>query len=282
MEIFKKSSDMRAWSDAIHRTGETISFVPTMGYLHEGHLSLMEKGKDLSSTLVVSIFVNPTQFGENEDLGAYPTNIKRDLELIEAKGANAVFLPDKQEIYPENYQTYVTLDHLPSHLCGLSRPVHFRGVATVVTKLFNIVRPDTAIFGAKDFQQLQVIRQLNRDLNFNINIVGAPIVRESDGLAMSSRNAYLKPEERESALSLNRSCLKAQKMVEAGENRADVIKSEIEKFIDSFAHTKIDYISLCDPNTLDEVQKVEKEALFALAVHVGRARLIDNIIIKTA
>ncbi|MBF0413426.1 MAG: pantoate--beta-alanine ligase [Desulfamplus sp.] len=279
MEIFKTSSDMRAWSDAMHRRGETISFVPTMGYLHEGHLSLMEQGINLCSSLVVSIFVNPTQFGANEDLDGYPTNIKRDIQLIESKGARVLFLPDRKEMYPENYQTYINLEHLPKHLCGLSRPVHFRGVATIVAKLFNIIKPDAAIFGAKDFQQLQVIRQLNRDLNFNINIIGAPIVREHDGLAMSSRNSYLKPEERESALSLSKSCIKAKEMVQSGEKDANAIKGEIKSFIESFPHTKIDYISICKPETLNEVAEIKGEVLFALAVQVGKARLIDNILI---
>ncbi|MBF0572659.1 MAG: pantoate--beta-alanine ligase, partial [Desulfamplus sp.] len=272
MKIFKKASDMREWSDRMHRAGETISFVPTMGYLHEGHLSLMEKGKTVSSSLVVSIFVNPTQFGENEDLSAYPTNIERDIELIEKKGANALFLPDKKEIYPENYQTYISLEYLPNHLCGLSRPIHFRGVATIVAKLFNIVRPDAAIFGAKDFQQLRVIRQLNRDLNFGINIIGSPIVRESDGLAMSSRNAYLTPEQRQSALSLSQSLLKAKELVESGERYANIIKSNIRNFIDSFPHTQIDYISISDPDTLNELIEIDREVLFALAVQVGKAR----------
>ncbi|MBF0229683.1 MAG: pantoate--beta-alanine ligase [Desulfamplus sp.] len=280
MEIFKRASDMREWSDQMHRVGETISFVPTMGYLHEGHLSLIEKGKSVSSSLVVSIFVNPAQFGENEDLNAYPTNIERDIELIKKKGANALFLPDKKEIYSENYQTYISLEYLPNHLCGLSRPVHFRGVATIVAKLFNIVRPDAAIFGAKDFQQLQVIRQLNRDLNFGINIIGSPIVRENDGLAMSSRNAYLTPEQRQSALSLSQSLLKAKEIVKSGERYANIIKSNIRNFIDSFPYTKIDYISICDPDTLNELIEIDREFLFALAVQVGKARLIDNMLIK--
>lgn len=282
MEIFKTSSEMRAWSDAMHRSGETISFVPTMGYLHDGHLSLMEKGRSICSSLVVSIFVNPTQFGENEDLAAYPKSIDRDLQLIESKGGKAVFLPDREEIYPENYQTYVTLESLPNHLCGISRPVHFRGVATIITKLFNIVRPDVAIFGTKDFQQLQVIRQLNHDLNFGIEIIGAPIVRESDGLAMSSRNKYLKPEQRASALSLSQACLKVKQMVEAGERDASGLKSKIKNFIDSFPETRVDYISICNPNTLDEVTEIDGEVLFALAVEVGRARLIDNILVGSS
>lgn len=279
MEILKTASDMKAWSDVMHKSGETISFVPTMGYLHEGHLSLMAKGVSICSSLVVSIFVNPTQFGENEDLDAYPKNIDRDLQLVKSKGAKAVFLPDKSDIYPENYQTYVELQHLPNHLCGLSRPVHFRGVATIVTKLFNIVRPDVAIFGAKDFQQLQVIRQLNRDLNFGINIIGMPIVRESDGLAMSSRNKYLKPEQRESALSLSRSCQKAVKMIGEGEKDSSNIKLQIKNFIESFPDTTVDYISICDPETLNEIKEIDDEVLFAVAVQVGKSRLIDNTLI---
>ncbi|SLM28326.1 Pantothenate synthetase [Desulfamplus magnetovallimortis] len=280
MKIIKTSKDMRSWSDAMHTEGKTIAFVPTMGFLHEGHLSLMDIGKSLCSTLAVSIFVNPTQFGANEDLDAYPTNIERDLELAKKHGAQAIFLPDKSDIYPAGYQSYVSLEHLPAHLCGLSRPEHFRGVTTVVTKLFNIVRPDTAVFGSKDYQQLQIIKQLNKDLDFNINIVGAPIVRESDGLAMSSRNAYLKPEERESALSLSRSRLMAESDVKSGEKSAATIKSKIKKFIESFDHTKIDYISICNPETLDEIDIIEGKTLLALAVHVGKARLIDNIILE--
>ncbi len=282
MKIFKKAADMRAWCNGLHISGETISLVPTMGYFHEGHLSLMDKGRSMCSTLVVSIFVNPTQFGENEDLEAYPMDIERDLELAREKGAKAVFLPERQEMYPPGSQTYVTLEKLPAHLCGISRPVHFRGVATVVTKLFNIIRPDAAVFGAKDYQQLQVIRQMNQDLNFGIKIIGAPIVREPDGLAMSSRNAYLKPEQRESALSLSKSCQKAKKMIEDGIRDADIIKKDIHDYIDSFPHTNVDYISICDPASLDEIKDISDKVLFALAVQVGRSRLIDNILIEPA
>jgi len=282
MKIVKSSREMREWSDNVHRNGETIAFVPTMGYFHGGHLSLMDIGKDLCSSLVVSIFVNPTQFGENEDLDAYPMDIEKDLKLAKEKGASAVFLPHRDEIYPKNYQSYVTLEHLPHHMCGLSRPVHFRGVATVVTKLFNIVKPDSAIFGSKDFQQLQIIKQLNIDLNFGINIVGAPIIRESDGLAMSSRNIYLKPGEREAALGLSKSRIKAKEMIHAGEKDAGVIKSRLKEFIESSGQAEVDYMSICDPDTLDEIEKIDQSVLFALAVHVGKARLIDNIVINAA
>lgn len=253
-----------------------------MGYFHEGHLSLMDKGISMCSALVVTIFVNPTQFGENEDLDAYPMDIERDLDLARQRGAKAVFLPDRLEMYPSGYQTYVNIEDLPNHLCGLSRPVHFRGVATVVTKLFNIIRPDVAIFGAKDFQQLQVIRRMNSDLNFGIKIIGAPIVRENDGLAMSSRNAYLKPEHRESALSLSRSCEKARKMIARGISDPDEIKKTVRTYIESFPHTTVDYISLCHPETLDEVESIKGSVLFALAVQVGKSRLIDNTLIVPA
>ena len=280
MKIFKQASEIRTWCDGLHIAGETISLVPTMGYFHEGHLSLMDKGSSMCSTLVVSIFVNPTQFGENEDLDAYPMDIERDIELAREKGTKAVFLPERQEMYPPGSQTYVNLEKLPAHLCGISRPVHFRGVATIVTKLFNIVRPDVAIFGAKDYQQLQIIRQMNQDLNFGIKIVGAPIVRESDGLAMSSRNAYLKPEHRESALSLSRSCQKAKKMIEEGITDPDVIKKAVYNYIESFPHTNVDYISICNPNTLDEAEYIQGKVLFALAVQVGKSRLIDNMLME--
>ncbi|MBF0200347.1 MAG: pantoate--beta-alanine ligase [Desulfamplus sp.] len=279
MKIFKNNESMGAWSNAMHKAGETIALVPTMGYFHDGHLSLMKIGREAESRMAVSIFVNPAQFGANEDLDAYPMNIERDLELAENIGADAVFMPDKEEIYPNGYQSYVTLKYLPGHLCGISRPTHFRGVATVVTKLFNIIKPDTAVFGSKDYQQLQIIKQLNKDLNFGINIVGAPIVRETDGLAMSSRNAYLRPEERESALSLSRSLEKAKKMVASGTTKSSIVKEHIREYIEGFEHTEIDYISICDPETLDDMETIDKPALLAMAVQVGRARLIDNTIL---
>ena len=273
---------MRTWSDTMQRGGESVSLVPTMGYFHDGHLSLMDLGKKEASTLAVSLFVNPTQFGENEDLDAYPMDIDRDLALAEARGVDAVFLPGRDEIYPQGYQTTISLEQLPHHLCGLSRPVHFGGVATVVTKLFNIVRPQVAIFGSKDFQQLQIIRQLNRDLNFDIKIIGAPIVREPDGLAMSSRNAYLKPEERESALSLSRSRVKVREMINAGERDPKKIIQKMTTFIESFDHTRIDYINICNPTTLEDVKTIAGDTLYALAVHVGNARLLDNCLIQMA
>ncbi len=282
MEILKTVSEMQAWSDNIHQKGNQICLVPTMGYFHEGHLSLMEKGKEFCPDLVVSLFVNPTQFGENEDLDSYPANIERDVKLAEKKGVSVVFMPDKKEIYPDRFQTYVELTELPGHLCGLSRPVHFRGVATVVTKLFNIVKPDVAIFGSKDFQQLQIIRRMVKDLNYNIKIVGCPIVREDDGLAMSSRNAYLSPEQRQSALCLSKSLEKAENIILNGETITKTVIKELESYIKSFPFTEIDYISICDPDTLDEIGDINNAypLLIAMAVYVGKTRLIDNRIIN--
>jgi len=282
MKLISSTTQMQEWSDEIHKKGNRISLVPTMGFFHQGHLSLMEKGKELCSHLVVSIFVNPAQFGENEDLDAYPTDIERDIDLAGEKGASVVFLPDRETMYPDKFQTYVKLSLLPDHLCGISRPDHFRGVATIVTKLFNIVKPDVAIFGAKDFQQLQVIRRMTIDLNYNIEIVGCPIFREADGLAMSSRNTYLKQEQRVSALSLSKSIEKARQMIAGGQQNPMTIKKEITTFVNSFPGTDIDYITLCDPETLDDINQIAKPVLLALAVKVGKTRLIDNAVIDPA
>ncbi len=248
-----------------------------MGFLHEGHLSLMREGRELADHVVVSIFVNPTQFGPGEDLEAYPRNFERDCELAEKTGADVIFAPDdNSELYGKNFQTYVRLENLPDHLCGISRPVHFRGVATVVTKLFNIVKPHIAIFGQKDYQQLLVIRQMVRDLNFDIRIVGAPIVREPDGLAMSSRNSYLTAEQRQYGLSLHQSLKKAQTLLDTGITRSSELISAATRIITSHPETSVDYITICDPETLDDMETIDRPALMALAVRVGKTRLIDN------
>ena len=273
---------MQAWSATKKKQGKTTTLVPTMGYLHKGHVSLLEIGKPLSDELVLSIFVNPTQFGPNEDLGAYPSNIQNDLELAQQAGVTAVFLPDKNEMYGPDYQTHVSLDHLPQYLCGRSRPVHFGGVATVVTKLFNIVMPDVAVFGKKDFQQLAIIKQMVKDLDFNIRIIGGEIVREEDGLAMSSRNAYLTPEQRASAVCLSQAIhLLKQRVVQGVRSVHDLVK-EAEAFILSFDHTQVDYIELCHPRTLEPVETVQAKTLVAMAVQVGKSRLIDNALIEPA
>ncbi len=282
MKIIKNVKEMQAWSDSIHAAGSKISFVPTMGFLHQGHLSLMERGKKLCGNLVVSIFVNPAQFGENEDLSTYPTDMETDLKLAEEKGAAVVFFPHKDEIYPDRFQTYVKLSNLPGHLCGISRPDHFMGVATVVTKLFNIVKPDVAVFGSKDFQQLQVIRQMTLDLNYDIEIIEGPIIREDDGLAMSSRNSYLKPDQRRSALCLSQSLKMAQKSIFEKETDVKKIKQEIIDHISSHPKTAIDYVSFCDPETLEDVDRIHGPVLLALAVKVGSTRLIDNQVMAPA
>jgi len=271
---------MQGYSDRVRHSGRTISFVPTMGFLHEGHLSLFRIGRRHGDILAASIFVNPAQFGPTEDFDQYPRNLERDLSLLEKEGVDVVFTPTEAALYPNGYQTYVDLTQLPEHLCGLSRPVFFRGVATVVTKLFHIVKPHVAIFGEKDFQQLLVIRRMVTDLNMDINIVGGPIVRESDGLAMSSRNSYLGSDQRPAALSLYWALNTAQERVESGETDADKIIREAKKSIGSHPDTDIDYVTVCDPSTLDNIPKIKGPSLMALAVKVGQTRLIDNMVLK--
>ena len=262
------------------QTGKTIAFVPTMGYLHEGHLALMREGRKHGDSLVVSIFVNPTQFGPAEDFQTYHRDMDRDISLAESVGVDVIFAPEAEAMYDKAYQTYVDLDMLPQHLCGPSRPGHFRGVATVVTKLFNIVRPQVAIFGEKDYQQLVIIRRMVRDLNFNIRVIGVPIVRESDGLAMSSRNTYLSEDERRFSLSLFQSLQQAQESVAEGISDAGELIHEAAELISSHPHTKIDYVAICDPESLEDVDRIEGPTLMALAVRVGKTRLIDNAILK--
>ncbi|MGA7145368.1 MAG: pantoate--beta-alanine ligase [Desulfobacterales bacterium] len=280
MEIIPVIKNMQARSDKMRQEGKTVVLVPTMGFLHQGHLSLIREGRKYGDDLVVSIFVNPAQFGPGEDLESYPRDFERDLDLLRKEGVTAVFSPDAQEMYGENFQTFVELEKLPKHLCGLSRPVFFRGVATVVTKLFNIVKPHVAIFGEKDYQQLTVIRQMARDLNFDIKIVGARTIREPDGLAMSSRNTYLSENQRISALALNQSLKKAQELVENGQKDTAGIIDKAAKMIRSHPETEIDYIAICDPETLEDMETIDRPARMALAVKVGKARLIDNMLLK--
>lgn len=270
---------MQTHSDHARASGQRVVLVPTMGYLHQGHLSLITEAKKHGGEVVVSIFVNPTQFGPGEDLAAYPRNFDRDRVLCEESGAAVIFAPDPETVYGPGFQTYVTLEKLPQHLCGLSRPVHFRGVATVVTKLFNIVKPHVAVFGKKDYQQLLVIRRLVRDLNFDIEIIGAPIVREPDGLAMSSRNTYLAPNDRRQALCLSRSLDHAQKRIQEGETDPERIRREALDRITAQPNATVDYVAICDPHTLEPVtspDRLDKPVLMALAVKFGKTRLIDN------
>jgi len=280
MRIIEHIREMQRWSEIQRQRGERIVFVPTMGFLHDAHLSLVRDGKKRGDRVVVSIFVNPAQFSPNEDFAAYPRDFERDRGLLEREHADILFHPSVREIYPEGYQTHVDVDKLGVLLCGAHRPGHFQGVATVVAKLFNIVRPHVAIFGEKDYQQLQLVRRLARDLNFDIEIVGHPIVREADGLAMSSRNIYLSPEERQAALCLSRSLSRAACMVQRGETRGQVITDAVRAGIEKEPLARMEYVSLCDSATLEPVEEIEESALLALAVRIGKTRLIDNQILK--
>ncbi len=260
------------------KTGKEVGFVPTMGYLHEGHLSLIRRARSENDVVVVSIFVNPTQFGPNEDFDRYPRDLRRDEELCKREGVDFIFYPSVEEMYPEGFSTFVEVEKLTENLCGKSRPGHFRGVATVVTKLLNIVHPTRAYFGEKDFQQLQVIKRLVRDLNIPVEIVGCPIVREEDGLAMSSRNVYLNKEERKSALSLYQGLRLAKELFERGERNPSVIRKKVKEFILSHPKTKIDYVEIVSPEDLKPVKEVKEGDVIALAVFVGKTRLIDNYV----
>ena len=276
MEICSTIDAVRKQVKEWKREGLTIGFVPTMGYLHEGHRSLMEAARKENDKVVVSIFVNPMQFGPTEDLESYPRDLQKDATLCEGVGVDLIFHPEPEEMYPEGFCSYVDMNGLTTELCGKSRPIHFRGVQTVVLKLFHIVTPDNAYFGQKDAQQLAVIRHMVNDLNFNLEVVGCPIIREEDGLAKSSRNTYLSPEERQAALILSKSLNRGQELIEAGEKDAAVIKKAITEMIETEPLAKIDYVELVDWNTLEPVEKIEGPVLNAIAVYIGKTRLIDN------
>jgi pantoate--beta-alanine ligase len=280
LRVIETIREMRAWSEAERRAGRRIAFVPTMGALHEGHLSLVREARRRGDRVVVSLFVNPAQFGKDEDLEAYPRDFARDRRLLGEERADVLFHPSAAEVYPDGYETTIDVGRLGTRLCGESRPGHFRGVATVVAKLFNMVRPHTAIFGAKDYQQLQVIRRMAADLNFDVDIVSHPIVRDRDGLALSSRNAYLTARERRAALSLSRALKRAAALVAAGERDGAEILAAARAVIEAEPLAEIDYVRLCDPEALEDVDRIAREALLALAVRIGRARLIDNALLK--
>ncbi len=280
MEIIKSVEKMQERADNLRSAGGTIGLVPTMGYLHEGHLSLMDAAKKRCDTVIVSIFVNPTQFGPGEDFDSYPRDLERDTALCRERGVDIIFAPEASDLYGGNFQTAVTLSRLPRNLCGISRPTHFDGVALVVTKLFNITKPHAAVFGNKDFQQVAVIRQLTADLNFDIEIIGAPIVREKDGLAMSSRNTYLDPALRPAALSLNKALAEAAERVKNGERDGEKLIKEVRDRISAHGAADIDYIALHDPKTLEPVERIQGPTLMALAVKFGKPRLLDNIILS--
>jgi len=276
MEIFKTIDKMREWSLEQKRTGKRIAFVPTMGALHEGHLSLLSEGKQRADVLVMSIYVNPTQFSSNQDLHSYPQDLNADLLRAEECGVDAVFLPDNEVMYPARYQTRITMKDLTRNLCGASRPDHFQGVATIVAKLFNIVMPDLAIFGEKDFQQLVVIRRMVSDLNMPIEVIGCPTVREADGLAMSSRNRNLNAEERVAAQSINQSLGVVEQLIDEGETNMESLIATARETIESSKIPIIDYVKLVNADTLEDLSEFRRPALLAVAAFVGKARLIDN------
>lgn len=278
--IVKTIEEVRAQVKAWRAEGLTVGLVPTMGYLHEGHQSLIARSVAENDRTVVSDFVNPIQFGPTEDLATYPRDIERDAALCESTGANLIFHPEADEMYAPDFCTYVDMDHLTKGLCGKTRPIHFRGVCTVVSKLFHIVQPDRAYFGQKDAQQLAVIRRMVRDLNMPLTIVGCPIIREEDGLAKSSRNTYLSAEERKAALCLSRGLNKGKAAVEAGETNAEKVKAIITAEIEAEPLSRIDYVEIVDWNNLEPVSSTEGSILAAVAVYIGKTRLIDNFIIE--
>lgn len=278
MKIITTIEELRPIIKGWKREGLTVGLVPTMGYLHDGHKSLIEKAVAENDKVVVSDFVNPTQFGANEDLSSYPRDIERDAALCEAAGADIIFHPEPEEMYFPDKCTFVDMDKLTKGLCGKTRPVHFSGVCTVVSKLFNIVTPDRAYFGQKDAQQLAVIKRMVRDLNFDITIVGCPIVREADGLALSSRNTYLNEEERKAALILNKSLTLGKEMIEAGEKDAAKVREAIIKNIETEPLAKVDYVEIVDAENIEPVQTIDSSCLVATAVYIGKTRLIDNFV----
>jgi pantoate--beta-alanine ligase len=279
MKIISSVQDMQQTALTLKREGKRIAFVPTMGYLHEGHASLLREGRKRGDCLVLSIFVNPIQFGANEDLGRYPRNLDGDCALADACGVDVVFTPAAAEMYPVGFQTSVRVSDLALPLCGASRPGHFDGVATVVDKLFNICQPDVALFGRKDFQQLAIIRRMVTDLSQPIEIVGMPIVREADGLAMSSRNAYLSADERSSALCLSRAIRTVRERYAAGERNAATLLAAARELILKEPAAAIDYLEFRDAGTLETVSSVSSTTLMALAVKIGTTRLIDNTVL---
>lgn len=271
--------EMQATSARLRSEGKSIGLVPTMGFFHEGHLSLMRKSVEENDVTITTLFVNPTQFGESEDLDAYPTNIDRDRDMADSVGVDILFAPTRNEMYPEGYKTYIRVDEWSDKLCGITRPIHFRGVTTICCKLFNICRPNNAYFGQKDAQQLLIIKKMVQDLNMDVNIVPMPIFREPDGLAMSSRNVYLTPEERADAVLLNRGISRAREMFAAGNTNAAELKTVVREIMESSPRIKVDYVETVDTKTLEPADQLRSgNTLLAVAAFLGKARLIDNTI----
>lgn len=280
MLICKRISEVREILRGQREKGSRVSLVPTMGYLHRGHLTLVEEAKRDGAFVVMSIFVNPLQFGPKEDFSSYPRDLERDAKLAEEAGVDILFNPEVEEMYPSKNLTYVEVGELGDSLCGASRPGHFRGVTTVVSKLFHIVQPDRAYFGQKDFQQYLILRRMIRDINFPIEIIAVPIVREEDGLALSSRNVYLSPEQRIEALVLNRSLKEAGQWIREGERRAEVIEERIKEKIRSESSGEIDYVEIRSIEDLGKTTDINEPVVIALAVRFGNTRLIDNTIVE--
>jgi len=280
VEIIESIPEMKRWSERARESHKTIGLVPTMGSLHAGHMSLVQQSVSTCDVTVASIFINPAQFGENEDLDTYPRNIEYDRRQLESAGVDVLFLPSRKDMYPEGYKTFVTVEGITRHLCGKSRPDFFRGIATVVLKLFNIVRPHTGFFGDKDWQQATVVETLLRDLNMDATIERLPILREADGLAKSSRNLYLSKNEMTPARSLSKALELARQQVQKGQISAEVIRREIRQTIEKNKTAQIDYISICDPESFIEHEEIQDKSLIALAVHIGKTRLIDNCIVR--
>ncbi|UCF65319.1 MAG: pantoate--beta-alanine ligase [bacterium] len=280
MKIFEDIPDMQKFAESVRKSGKRIGLVPTMGYLHEGHLSLIRNIRKSCDVVVVSVFVNPTQFGIGEDLNKYPRDFKRDQELCRKENVDIVFYPEVPKMYPEGYDTYITVEKFSGIMCGVSRPTHFQGVTTVVAKLFNIVKPHIAIFGEKDYQQAIIIKKMVQDLNFDIVIETSPIIRESDGLALSSRNKYLNKNDRKNAVLLYQSLQHAKKLFQKGERDILIIKQEMAKMILQIPNARIDYIEIVAPDTLRSPDQIQERAVAAVAVFIGKTRLIDNLLLE--
>lgn len=279
MEIIRQPNAMTSWSDEMRDAGRSICLVSTMGFFHEGHLALMRKGSEIADEVVVSLFVNPMQFGPQEDLSSYPRVFEKDAAMAREVGVAVMFAPAPEDVYAPGFQSRVEVDGLTEQLCGRSRPGHFRGVTTVVAKLFNMVKPHFAVFGEKDFQQLAVLRRMTVDLNFDLQIIGHPIVREQDGLAMSSRNSYLDEEERRQALSLHQALLLARQMVVDGERDAVRLQEELGGFFKKFDRAEVDYVAVVDSENLNAATVINEKSLLVLAVRIGKTRLIDNTLL---
>ena len=274
MKVLYETAEVKRWR---RKRSGSVGFVPTMGYLHEGHIELIRRARAENKNVAVSIFVNPTQFGPREDFAAYPRDPERDLSLLKQEKVDVVFMPDAEEIYPPQSSTWVEVGNITERREGAFRPGHFRGVATVIAKLFGIAEPTRAYFGQKDAQQLVVIRKMVADLNMNVEVVAVPTVRELDGLAMSSRNVYLDPEERESAVVLHKALSRAQKLWRKGERSAELLRKEMTSLIEIEPKATIDYVSIADPETLEELEHIEDHALISMAVRIGKTRLIDSM-----